>query len=289
MQRTCSESVSELLSDRLLQSHFENLWISVCNRILPSTFRHDMCSVFVYLLNCSGPSIYECLACHPDRKLKPDKTCAKICNSGFYYLVSDDACYLCDGTCLECRAATPFDCKSCHPGYYFNFQGDCLAKCPDGTYTDELACTPCSKFCQKCSGPNIDDCLSCPNDQVLRMDHTCATSCLPQQFVDGQKICQPCDKTCQTCSGPNENQCLSCVSPTFTFLSASNYCKDCLNKPTEDEETCWFNSILGLTLPSQRNLNINASSSLRITFRNESRFLTRLTPNVLQNALKFEV
>ena len=91
------------------------------------------------------------------------------------------------------------------------------------------------------------------------------------------------------CTGPSYNQCSSCKKTEVSRLSADNACPDCLSNPEGDRETCWYSVPMQLMKPSARSVNLRASTTVRLSFAEESTFYDRLDEKLLREKLNITI
>ncbi|XP_075238401.1 furin-like protease 1 isoform X2 [Lycorma delicatula] len=79
-----------------------------------------------------------------------------------------------------CRRSTN-SCIECSNGLHL-FNGECLAVCPDGTYSSSGHCLQCYYMCKTCSGPNDYECVTCHKDSIL-INTGIESFCCPQSLL----------------------------------------------------------------------------------------------------------
>lgn len=161
-----------------------------------------------------------------------------LCASGFYTLngacvtansdgictgtnlIADNnkhECDSCPAKCTSCKipnfnvasTVNQLQCTGCLPGFFLS-KGQCVQKCPDGTFVspqDNLTCAACDSSCSTCSGLSTF-CLSCANAE-LASNGKCVQTC-PSNTFQSSGSCLTCHPDCATCSGGGFNQCSSC-------------------------------------------------------------------------------
>ena len=100
------------------------------------------------------------------------------------------------------------------------FDGDCLEKCPDGTFFADGSCRVCSNACAKCEGTPTT-CTGCLPSQFL-IQKQCLNEC-PGVLVGGickleceagkflsERMCKDCEDKCSSCLGSAGN-CSRCA------------------------------------------------------------------------------
>lgn len=99
------------------------------------------------------------------------------------------------------------ECIDCKDNFFLH-QGDCVTKCPDGTYVKDLK--ECKK-CPDCFCTNPDNCTVCPEGKVLyqgECKNKCPNGTWPVKNENGQDECEICVDGCKKCSG--EDTCIDC-------------------------------------------------------------------------------
>ncbi|PFH50509.1 hypothetical protein AMATHDRAFT_144925 [Amanita thiersii Skay4041] len=172
--------------------------------------------------SCKGGTSNDCVLCASGRYAL-NGACVSanadgVCDGS--NLIADNnkhKCDSCPAKCTSCKipsftvASTVNDlqCTGCLPGSFLS-KGQCVEKCPDGTFvspTDNLTCTPCDSSCGTCVGSS-NFCLTCSNNQ-LASNGKCVSSC-PSSTFSSNNACITCHPDCATCSGGAFNQCKSC-------------------------------------------------------------------------------
>lgn len=83
---------------------------------------------------------------------------------------------------------------------FFQLQnGECLATCDQGYYSDRGVCEKCYLSCESCSGPRQDQCVTCPPGWQLAAGE-CHSEC-PEGFYKTEFGCQKCHHYCRNCLG----------------------------------------------------------------------------------------
>ena len=98
-------------------------------------------------------------------------------------------------------------------GLFQNESGDCVNKCPTGTFADneKWMCTKCDSRCKSCYGPHQEHCLSCPNGSYYYGDR-CVKLCPDTHYPDARiNECLPCSSNCASCH-LSPHICKSCSS-----------------------------------------------------------------------------
>ena len=117
-----------------------------------------------------------CTGCSPEKPILHDGACSRACPSGLVAVAPSDGgvlrCASCHETCGEqCLGPGSTHCLTCDPiGLRaFLHNGQCLLRCPDGTYADEEnVCRACHAFCATCAGPSATDCTGCVDNACSR-------------------------------------------------------------------------------------------------------------------------
>lgn len=127
-----------------------------------------------------------------------------ICQSNLLYTLLE--CY--EG-CSECTSLGKNGCTDCEEDYFF-FEGQCLDKCPEGTYliADEAICSACPPECELCRSEL--ECTKCSNSFYL-LDNACVSKCPLGTYGNGVVgECSACHDACSACSGATSHDCLEC-------------------------------------------------------------------------------
>ena len=239
---------------------------------------------------CNGTSISQCLTCSPDRALSADGTCHKLCPINFYYDFTLDSCNVCNADCAECSGQSEFDCLACSPGKFLLSSGKCAAECPPRTFIiNGNQCSPCHSTCQSCTASSPTSCLQCLDPLFMAQDNSCRDACEQRWFADASRICRKCHPSCEECSGTSQFSCTSCADRATHFLSSTGQCVDCLNDPDSNPGLCFMNQPVILRLATGRAINANASTSVRISFINESRHMSRLSTQLYLSTIKMSI
>ncbi|KIL62256.1 hypothetical protein M378DRAFT_81478, partial [Amanita muscaria Koide BX008] len=173
---------------------------------------------------CKGSTSNDCTLC-ASNLYSVNGTCVTTNTDGICTgtnLIADNnkhECDSCPAKCTSCKIpnfnvasiVSQLQCTGCLPGFFLS-KGQCVPKCPDGTFVspnDDLTCTACDSSCGTCAGSSTF-CLSCSGGQ-LASGGKCVQSC-PENAFQSSGSCLPCHPDCATCSGGNFNQCSSCSS-----------------------------------------------------------------------------
>lgn len=145
-----------------------------------------------YWADSSSRKCIECTS--PCKHCTASDVCTTCIDKFFLNTTSTDTmkCKTCVKNCLECTINTctkclPFfevlnnECK-CSAGYY-NHNGNCLIKCPKGTYAHffDRECYICYSTCSNCSDGGRDQCTECKSTYSL-ITNECICS---QGYFDG--------------------------------------------------------------------------------------------------------
>jgi len=135
--------------------------------------------------------------------------------------------------------------------------GECIEKCPPGTYycEDLKSCCECKDNCEICS--NKYTCEKC-EEGFVKQNNECIEKC-SDRYIDVNGECQPCVGGCKKCLVSDKDFCTEClkdqilykgecidVCPDGTYLTNDDKnkglktCKPCANlcKTCEDGENC---------------------------------------------------
>ena len=150
-----------------------------------------------------------------------DGMCYATCPSGYSPNSLTKECIQCHESCDQCNIDTPSKCTKCKTNYpyFLSSTSQCLAKCPDGYYSDSNnLCQPCSASCETCQD-TAETCTSCKTDNLLEYLYNgrCLNDC-PNNTIKTGKVCYDCDQSCKTCE-LTVNTCTSCNSPLLLYNS----------------------------------------------------------------------
>ncbi|EAR87439.2 transmembrane protein, putative (macronuclear) [Tetrahymena thermophila SB210] len=155
-------------------------------------------------LTCSSQNT--CQSCYGGATLDSQNQC--VCPDKQYW--NGTSCVACSNTqCQTCNASNSNQCLTCPINQYL-YNGNCLDKCPEQTYPNNLACNLCLPHCQKCT--NNSTCMICMPGKYLSIDGTqCLSQCLPgqQQNPDKRQCIQCTDPNCLSCQN-DVSQCTQC-------------------------------------------------------------------------------
>ena len=177
------------------------------------------------LTNCgSCDDNKTCNKCSPSFYLSPDKkVCDKTCPDG--YKPSKGACEKCDDkNCQKCNTST-IRCDNCNSPM-LNYNGVCVAKCPDGNYNipNTNNCDKCDATCLKCL-QSPTNCQECVKGYVLQ-NQTCVNNCLVG-WVSVNSVCKKCETIdCDDCN-IDLKTCIKCSQGRVLFTENNvTKCKD---------------------------------------------------------------
>jgi proprotein convertase subtilisin/kexin type 5 len=108
-------------------------------------------------------------------------------------------CRRCPSGCTTCTSGT--NCLNCDSAYNLVL-GECLMKCPAGTFPRGSTCLNCDYLCAQCQ--RTDFCNTCVA-RAYKADNRCL----------------PCHSSCGNCSGPRDEDCTSCSGD---FLLSAGRC-----------------------------------------------------------------
>ncbi len=239
---------------------------------------------------CSNELINSCTSCNIDRVRTAAGECVKKCSTAFFYFALTDTCAKCHSDCLECNGGSGQDCTVCVAGKFKHVNRYCVGECPAGFFVmNGATCVACPPSCARCTGPRVQDCLSCLEPSVMLKSKACGSQCDAFHYPTPDRVCEDCHLSCSECTGPLDTDCTQCRDKANSRLNARGQCIDCLRSPELDREACDFNVKVELVKPSDRHVNPNASTTLRLTFMNEQRYSTRLTSQHFSGSLVIRV
>ncbi|KCV67308.1 hypothetical protein H696_06268 [Fonticula alba] len=140
-----------------------------------------------------------------------------VCAAGFRWSGGPPAagatgtCVPCDPGCASCRAD---GCLVCEADLVLGPNGQCIADCPAGMFSNGESCQPCDVSCRACAGGGADQCTGCGAGLELVEAApgvgACVSGCPAGQYRAGAD-CLPCDGACATCNGPTDKDCWRCA------------------------------------------------------------------------------
>ncbi|KAL4488889.1 hypothetical protein ABPG72_005676 [Tetrahymena utriculariae] len=134
------------------------------------------------------------------------------CNSNQYAVIidlnsSEQACQLCDPSCLTCFASS-ITCTSCSNNFFLNNNSQ-FQQCDQSC----LSCNGDSKSCTVCANSYYP--LITGQQQSI---YQCFQSCPINYFLNNNQ-CQQCDQSCSVCTG-NSYNCTLCSNGCFPLYSS---------------------------------------------------------------------
>lgn len=92
-----------------------------------------------YCLTCRGEGSGNCISCSTD-SYRYNTLCVAACPNGTAIHPVTQVCS-CDPKCLTCSGYTY--CTACANTTDWAMNGNCVDKCPDGTFENSAQCSPC--------------------------------------------------------------------------------------------------------------------------------------------------
>ena len=121
-----------------------------------------------------------CKVCKGKLFLDQTNNCTDECKPGFVEVKGK--CLKCSGeNCLKCKSTDTSQCETCECG--FLYQGKCIEKCPDFTYSSGTRCIDCEKNCKVCTSNT--ECSGCKSPFLL-FKKTCLSQC-PEGYHESPK------------------------------------------------------------------------------------------------------
>ena len=115
-----------------------------------------------------------------------------------------------DEGCVQCKPDIT-TCTNCGTKLFL-FKGDCVDKCPTGTFLKGSECLDCELNCVECQNDQI--CKKCKTGFSLENDD-CVKECSKGK-VSVNGVCTPCtDANCQICYAASLGRCKKCTPPYF--------------------------------------------------------------------------
>ena len=167
--------------------------------------------------------------------------------------------------------------------------GECLEVCPLNYFVTGDKCFKCHSSCKECSGPSPQNCTACSESLVLTTSKTCSATCDIGEFMKADKSCEKCHESCLECSDSGSNHCISCKNKEVSRLSVNGSCPNCLMNPEIDRDTCKFSVPIQLVAASARSINLRASTTVKLSFAEESTYYKRLSEQILRSKLDITV
>jgi len=164
-----------------------------------------------------------------------------VCPSIFISDISVIA-YICDTSCSTCNFIT----NACICNSNYQYQGTCQVSCPPLTYTDPVAmqcvalcpnatysnggvCTACNAACFVCSD-TTNNCTTCASSYYRdTATNYCLFACLNTSYsVYYNLTCYPCDNSCVGCTNTSLN-CISCNTNYYRAIRSNTCISNCGN------------------------------------------------------------
>uniref|UniRef100_A0A8C4Z636 Fraser extracellular matrix complex subunit 1 n=1 Tax=Gadus morhua TaxID=8049 RepID=A0A8C4Z636_GADMO len=162
-----------------------------------------------------------CDSCAASLLLTADRgRCVPSCPPGSYQHLHTH-CSDCHPSCSECFSAGQQDCLVCSDPAALLKDGECVADCGAGYYSQQGVCSACDPSCSSCY-PDNPACLSCPPSTALHHGR-CITQCPDHHYLDNHGRCRGCHSSCASCWGPSGGQCSVCLEP---LLLHQGHCVD---------------------------------------------------------------
>jgi proprotein convertase subtilisin/kexin type 5 len=194
---------------------------------------------------CDTCDANTCSKCVPPKLLIDKTKCEEACPDG-YTKVGGDRCEKCTNTkCKDCLENNLGTCKTCYTGTFL-YKGDCVTKCPNGTFPVDGFCNDCMEGCDNCV--NLISCNDCNKDYLKQYKSgNCVKNCTvgwTETSINNTRYCVPCDDGfCSKCDGTNTKNCNECKSPyklynmkcydpcpNATYATLNNTCNNCKYK-----------------------------------------------------------
>jgi proprotein convertase subtilisin/kexin type 5 len=154
-----------------------------------------------------------------------------------------------DKNCQTCNSQDLSKCERCKEGF-FDFNNECVTKCPSFYYKDNNSCKPCKENCGSCK--NSDKCDTCKTNYYLTDSGECVICNAENLSVIDNTYCKPCSKYCKSCLPGSTEKCKTCPSGEFLYKETcvtmcpdgfySEYleCKECSStcKKCNNSHTC---------------------------------------------------
>ncbi|KAL4454218.1 hypothetical protein ABPG74_012175 [Tetrahymena malaccensis] len=205
---------------------------------------------FCQNINCVEDSLFGCLLCSQDGSnicLKCQKglylslnkqECLQDCQIGQFIEQVTQQCKACQQGCKYC---TNYEsCINCADKWYLNQNNQCVSKCPDGFFQEQIqqtepnkqqiskwVCSRCHQACTTCFGYQINQCNGCRKYYTLVTPNTCQhPKCEANYYALNDKICIQCPSNCLSCTA-NE-MCFRCENG---FILINGKCQNTVCKP----------------------------------------------------------
>ena len=161
---------------------------------------------------------------------------ASVVRNGVYYH-SGTTCGECDTTkCSSCSGPAATECYSCKVGYFLKDDGECVATCPAGTYSDATdasnpVCLKCDYRCVTCTGATNTACESCIKtktiETVTNTDTFASSTSAEKYYYDTLNGRTTCASTC------SEGQILDETTDASQYL-----CRNCIEWIWDEYTAC---------------------------------------------------
>ena len=118
--------------------------------------------------------------------------------------------------------------------YKYEFNGKCIASCPENTLEKNYTCIPCNSSCKTCE-TDINICTSCYENKYLYKG-SCISNCVNGFYQDKT------DSSINRCKCQEQVKCKECSSES---LSHNNLCISCNDNyhPILNDDTNFENFI----------------------------------------------
>ncbi|XP_059921872.1 extracellular matrix protein FRAS1 isoform X2 [Gadus macrocephalus] len=193
-----------------------------CLTVCPHGYRPDGHTCTACQPSCASCSReWGCDSCAASLLLTADRgRCVPSCPPGSYQHLHTH-CSDCHPSCSECFSAGQQDCLVCSDPAALLKDGECVADCGAGYYSQQGVCSACDPSCSSCY-PDNPACLSCPPSTALHHGR-CITQCPDHHYLDNHGRCRGCHSSCASCWGPSGGQCSVCLEP---LLLHQGHCVD---------------------------------------------------------------
>lgn len=160
--------------------------------------------------------------------------CLAECLAGQYASSADQACHLCDSSCVKCINSST-TCLQCANNFgWLNYA--CYTVCADGLFLESNTvnanyvncptcynCTTCDAICLTCTGVKTQ-CTACPisgANTAYLLGSTCVGTCPNGYFNNnnggtGPNLCSTCSTGCRICTN-NAANCSLCNSGYYFY------------------------------------------------------------------------
>ncbi|EAS04337.2 EGF-like domain protein (macronuclear) [Tetrahymena thermophila SB210] len=188
---------------------------------------------------CSQDGSNICLKCYQGLYLSINKQeCLQDCQTGQFVDQVNQQCKACQQGCKYC--INNESCINCADNWYLNQVNQCVSKCPDGYFQEQIqqtllngqqiskwVCSKCHQACTTCFGYQINQCSECKKYYTLVPQNTCQhPKCDSNYYALNDKICIQCPSNCLSCTA-NE-MCYRCENG---FILINGKCQNSICKP----------------------------------------------------------